>query len=187
MKKKTQDVGGRYAMTAKELCYIAVAVALLAVCSWLCIPVGNVPITLQTLALFVIVGTLGVKRASLAVFAWLALGLFGVPVFAGFTGGVGKLFTPTGGFLIGFLVATPMMGVLYKGRLWQKAFALFLGVLIYNAFAIVWFCVLYTGFLGSGLLVALTACTLPYLPFDCIKLAVAMLLTERLKKGYKET
>ena len=182
MRKETQNGRGRYAMTAKELSYIAVAVALLAVCSWISIPIGDVPVTLQTFALFLIVGVLGTRRAILALLAYLALGFFGVPVFALFTGGIGKLFTPTGGFLIGFLVATPIMGLLYRGKIWQKAVALALGMLVYNALGVVWFCVLYTGFGVGGLLTAIGACVLPYLPFDVIKIAVATFLNERLNK-----
>ena len=185
MKKERENGRGRYAMTAKELAYIAVSVALLAVCSWISGPIGSVPITLQTLALFFIVGTLGVRRASFAVFAYLALGFFGAPVFALFTGGIGKLFEPAGGFLIGFLVATPVMGVLYKGKLWQKAVALLLGLALYNLFAVVWFCVLYTGFSAGGVWTAILTCVLPYLPFDVIKIALALVLAEQLKSKIK--
>ena len=185
MRKETQNGRGRYQVTAKELSYIAIATALLAVCSWICVPIGNIPVTLQTLALFLIVGLLGMKRASFAVFAYLALGFFGVPVFALFTGGIGKLFTPTGGFLIGFLVATPVMGFLYKGKLWQKGVALLLGLVVYNVFAVVWFCVLYTGFGVGGLWTAILTCVLPYLPFDVIKIMLALVLAEQLKSKIK--
>ena len=182
MCKEKKNARGRYAITAKELCYIAVAVALLAVCSWICVPIGNIPVTLQTLALFLCVGVLGIKRSFLAVFAYLVLGFFGVPVFALFSGGIGKLFAPTGGFLIGFLVSTPIMGWLYKGKLWRKAVALGVGTLVYNAFAVVWFCVLYTGFWAGGLWTAILTCVLLYLPFDLMKIVLALFLVEQLRK-----
>ena len=181
MDKERKNARGRYAMTAKELCCIAISVAFLAVCSWISIPIGNIPITLQTLALFLMVGVLGTRRASFAVGSYLALGFLGAPVFALFTGGIGKLFTPAGGFLIGFLIATPVMGILYKGKLWQKAFALGLGIVIYNACAILWFCVLYTGFSIRGFWAATLACVFPYTVFDFIKLLLALFLTEKLK------
>lgn len=182
MSEERKNARGRYVMTAKELCYIAIAVALLVVCSWISIPFGNIPITLQTLVLFLIVGLFGIRRSILAVCAYLALGFFGVPVFALFSGGIGKLFTPTGGFLIGFLAATPIMGLLYRGKLWQKAVALALGMLVYNLFGVVWFCVLYTGFSAGGLWTAILTCVLPYLPFDVIKIAIALVLAEQLKE-----
>ncbi len=185
MKKERENGRGRYQVTAKELCYIAIAAALLAVCSWVCVPVGSVPITLQTLALFLIASVLGTRRSVLAVLAYLALGFFGVPVFALFTGGFGKLFTPTGGFLIGFLVATPVMGFLYRGKLWQKAVALAIGMLVYNAFGVIWFCVLYTGFGVGGLWTAILTCVLPYLPFDVVKIMLALVLAEQFKRKIK--
>ena len=185
MSEERKNARGRYAMTAKELCYIAASVALLTVCSWICVPIGNIPVTLQTLALFLIVGVLGTKRALLAVGSWLVLGFFGVPVFALFSGGIGKLFAPTGGFLIGFFVATPIMSFLYKGKLWQKAVALALGILVYNLFGVVWFCGLYTGFSAGGLWTSILTCVLPYLPFDVIKIMLALLLAEHLKRKIK--
>ena len=185
MVKKDKNGRGRYAVSAKELCYIAVSTTLLAVCSWVCVPVAAIPVTLQTLALFFIVGVLGTRRATFAVLVYLALGFFGVPVFSLFTGGIHTLFSPTGGFLIGFLVATPVMGLLYKGKLWQKAVALAIGMLVYNAFAVVWFCVLYTGFSAGGVWTAILTCFLPYLPFDVIKTVIALLLAEQLKRKIK--
>ena len=74
---KSQKGRGRYAMNAKELCYIGICSALLTVCSWICVPIGSVSVTLQTLALFVLSGVLGARRALFAVLTWLALGLFG--------------------------------------------------------------------------------------------------------------
>ena len=181
MGKECKNDRGRYALTAKEIAHIAAAVALFAVCSWISIPFGSVPITLQTLALFLMVGVLGTRRATFAVFAYLALGFFGVPVFSLFTGGVGKLFEPAGGFLIGFLVATPIMGLFYRGKLWQKAVALGVGVIVYNAIGAAWFCGLYTGFSLSGVWAATLTCVLPYLAFDFIKMAIAIFLAEKLK------
>lgn len=179
--EKPKKEGDRSLTSARELCYIAVSVSLLAVCSWVCVPIGNIPVTLQTLALFVLCGALGARRAFLAVFVWLTLGFCGVPVFAGFTGGVGKLFTQTGGFLIGFLVAAPLMGWLYRGKLLQRAAALCIGAIVYNALGTVWFCVLYTGFHAGGLLAALTTCVLPYLLFDIAKIGIALIVTEQIK------
>ncbi len=184
MNGKSQNTGGRYLSSAKELCYIALSSALLAVCSWIAVPIGSVPVTLQTLALFTLSGLLGAKRASLALLAWLALGLCGVPVFAGFTGGVTVLFSPTGGFLIGFVLATPFMGFFAKrGGVRQKAVAFVLATLAFHLCGLLWFCILYTGFTGVGLLTSLLTCSLPYLPFDFIKIALALFLVGQLKKA----
>ena len=183
MNGNKQNERGRYLLNAKELCHIALSAALLAVCSWIAVPIGGVPVTLQTLALFTLSGLFGAKRTTLALLSWLALGCCGVPVFAGFTGGIHILFSPTGGFLIGFVLATPLTAYLTKrGGIKQKTLAFALATLVFHVCGVLWFCMLFTGFTGGGLLASLLTCSLPYLPFDCVKLAAATFLSERLKE-----
>ena len=103
-------------MEARQVARAGVAVALLAVSAWVSIPFGPVPFTLQTLALAVLPAALDRGTAVLAVAAYVLLGGIGLPVFAGFAGGMGALAGPTGGFLWGFvlgmLAATALMRVL---------------------------------------------------------------------------
>ena len=79
-----------------DLAYIAIFAVLIAICSWISIPM-TVPFTLQTFGVFMAVGVLGGKRGSLAVLVYILLGAIGVPVFAGFSGGLGILLNNTGG------------------------------------------------------------------------------------------
>lgn len=88
-----------------SLTYVALMAALMAVCAWITIPVGPVPFTMQTFAVFAALGLLGGKRGTLAVVVYLLLGLVGLPVFAGFSSGAAALLGPTGGFLLGFLAS----------------------------------------------------------------------------------
>ena len=85
----------------KNIAYMALFSALTAICSWISIPT-LVPFTLQTFAIFLMVGLLGTKRSLLSILIYLLLGAIGLPVFAGFSGGLGMLFGTTGGYLIGF-------------------------------------------------------------------------------------
>ncbi len=73
-----------------DLVYIAVFAVVMAVCSWISIP-AQVPFTLQTFGVFMAVGVLGGKRGTMAVLVYVLLGAVGVPVFAGFSGGIGAL------------------------------------------------------------------------------------------------
>ncbi|MBQ9248015.1 MAG: biotin transporter BioY, partial [Ruminococcus sp.] len=84
----------------KDLVFTAMFAALIAVCSILSIPIGEVPITLQTFAVCLAAAMLGWKRGTLSVLIYVLLGAVGVPVFAGMTGGVGILAGPTGGYII---------------------------------------------------------------------------------------
>ena len=64
--------------------YIAIFAVLMAICSWISIPM-SVPFTLQTFGVFLAVGVLGGKRGTLAIVVYVLLGAIGIPVFAGFT------------------------------------------------------------------------------------------------------
>ena len=78
----------------------------------------TVPFTLQTFGVFMAVGVLGGKRGSLAVLVYILLGVIGVPVFAGFSGGLGILLNNTGGYIIGFLFSALVMWAMES--LWGK-------------------------------------------------------------------
>lgn len=78
--------------------------AIISVLSQLTIPFGLIPLTGQTLAIGLAVTILGRKTGTYAILIYLLLGLIGLPVFAGMSGGVSVLFGPTGGYLVGFLI-----------------------------------------------------------------------------------
>ena len=103
--------------TVQDITYIAVFAALIAVCSWISIPTA-IPFTLQTLGVFLAVGMLGGRRGTAAVVVYLLLGAAGLPVFAGFTGGLGILFGYTSGYFLGFLLSALLMWGLE--RLWGR-------------------------------------------------------------------
>ena len=98
----------RKGFQTKDLVYVALCAVLMAVCSWINIP-SAIPFTLQTFAIFCTLGLIGGKRGTAAILVYLLLGALGLPVFAGFSGGVGILFGITGGYLLGFI----LMGLVY--------------------------------------------------------------------------
>lgn len=107
---------------ALDVAYVGMAAAVLTVCSWISVPMPKplVSFTMQTFAVALIAGLLGVRRGTAAVAVWLALGALGVPVFAGFNGGIAYMLGSTGGYLWGFLLWAPMEGFLFrlgKGKL----------------------------------------------------------------------
>ena len=91
-----------------DIVYIAVFAVIMAICSWISIPTA-VPFTLQTFGVFVAVGVLGGKRGTLSILVFILLGAIGVPVFAGFSGGIGVLAGTTGGYIIGFLFSKTVL------------------------------------------------------------------------------
>ena len=94
----------------REMALVSLFTGLTAIGAFISIPVGPVPITLQTL--FVLLGgiILGSKLGALSQIVYIILGLVGVPIFAGFSGGLQTILKPSFGFLIGFIFAAYIVG-----------------------------------------------------------------------------
>ena len=160
-----------------------------ALCS---VPFYPVPLTMQTLAVLVVGGLLGPRLGVCAVAGYLALGAAGAPVFHGGLGGPGVLAGPTGGYLMGFLVAASVMGfaaswarrtgVVGRGgrvgaggasRLRETA-VLAGGALLAEATGIYGFGLPWLALYAGGLRNAVTAGLVPFLLGDALKTAVAV-------------
>lgn len=172
----------------RDIAYIGIFAALIAICSWIAIP-ATVPFTLQTLGVFLAVGVLGGRRGTLAIVTYLLLGLAGLPVFAEFHGGPGVLLMPSGGYLIGFLFTALLMWGMEKAlgqKLWMLGLSMVLGLLVCYAFGTIWFMVVYPmGNEAVGLWTALAWCVFPFIPFDAVKIALALALTSQLRRHVK--
>ena len=139
------------------------------------LPFSPVPITGQTMAVLLVGALLGSRRGALAVLAYIAEGLAGLPVFAGGAAGLARLFGPTGGYLVGFVAAAFLVGWLAE-RGWDRRFgttlaAMTLGNLVIYGVGAVWLAV----FVG-GLSRAWSLGVLPFLPGDAIKIVLAAVL-----------
>ena len=171
-----------------DMAYIAIFAVLMAICSWISIPMA-VPFTLQTFGVFMAVGVLGGKRGTLAVLIYILLGAVGVPVFAGFSGGIGVLLNTTGGYIVGFLFSALVMWGMET--LWGKKpvvqiASMLVGLIVCYALGTIWFMVVYarnTGAVGLG--TVLGWCVIPFIIPDLVKIALALLLSRRLAKIIK--
>lgn len=125
--------------------YIAIFAVIIAVCSWISVPMV-VPFTLQTFGVFCAVGLLGGKRGTLSVLIYVLLGAVGVPVFAGFSSGIGTLFGVTGGYIMGFIFTALiywLITAIFGKKLWAIILGMVLGLLACYAFGTIWFMVVY--------------------------------------------
>lgn len=94
----------------RSMIITALFAAIIGVMAQLIIPLPLVPITGQTLAIGLAATILGARYGTISVLLYLIIGAAGVPVFAEFSGGISKLFGPTGGYLVGFIPAAFMIG-----------------------------------------------------------------------------
>lgn len=174
--------------TAKNIAYIGLFTAVIVVCSFLTIPT-TIPFTLQTFAVFLCLGMLGGKRGLTAICCYVLLGAVGVPVFAGFRGGVGVLLGTTGGYIMGFILC----GIIYliAEKLFGKSIfvvtiSLIIGAISYFTFGTIWYMIVYMNNTGPvALSTVLGWCVIPFLLPDAIKLTVAVWLSNKLRGKIK--
>jgi len=135
------------------------------------IPFTPVPVTGQTLAIFLIASSMGRIRGILSVLFYVMAGIAGLPVFAGGTLGIARIFGPTGGYIIGFLLGVYVIGYLSeKGwdRQFLKALLTFLigNILIYIPGIIQ--LSIFTGWNRAFLMGVY-----PFIPGDIVKIMIA--------------
>lgn len=169
----------------RDIVYMSVFTAMISICSWISIP-ASIPFTLQTMGVFTTVGLLGGKRGTLTILTYILLGAIGVPVFAGFTGGVSVLLGTTGGYIIGFLLSALLMwgieAIMGRNQI-VLAFSMVAGLIVCYVFGTAWFMMIYTQHSGViGLSTVLGLCVIPFIIPDLIKIGVALFLINRLKK-----
>ncbi|HBI64836.1 MAG TPA: biotin transporter BioY [Clostridiales bacterium] len=168
-------------ITVREMALIAVMAAVTCVLGPLSIPIGPVPISFTNLAVYLAIYVLGCRRGTVSYLVYLLIGLAGVPVFSGFTGGVGKLFGPTGGYLIGFLFMALVCGWAidrFDCAIVPSVVGMVLGTAVCYVFGTAWLA------LQAHLTfyAALALGVLPFLAGDAAKIAVAACVGPQLRR-----
>ena len=149
------------------------------------VPMSPVPLSLATFVIYLAGMLLGARQGALCVLIYLLLGMVGLPVFSGFSGGIGVLLGPTGGYLIGYLPCVLIVGWLRGMKLGKKRFsgsvvAMGLGTVACYILGTVWFLCVLDGTYTVGQ--AFLMCVAPYLAFDLIKIMVAAAVAERMER-----
>lgn len=162
----------------------AVFSALLCVLSPFTLPLGGVPLTLSIFAVCCVSTVLG-KKGVISVLLYIILGAIGLPVFAAFTGGIGVLAGPTGGFIVGYIPLAVLTG--YAAEKQKNIYASFglslLGLLIcYLCGAGVYFCVT-----DAPLLQGLTVSVFPFIIPDIIKIIAGVFCGRKIKAVTQKT
>lgn len=169
-------------ISTKEIIFCGLFAALISIFAQISIPLPftAVPFTLQIFGIALTGLILGPKCGFISTIIYLFLGLIGLPVFSQFRGGIGVLFGPTGGFLLGY----PLM-VLLIGYTKEKfnsqiltGFSMILGLIVDYVFGTIVFALI----TGNTFISSLFYCVIPFIPMDILKLFLASTLGEIIYK-----
>ncbi len=176
-------------MKLKELLHMSILLALLIVCSQIIIPIGVVPITLQTFAIILIGIILRPSKAGFVTLTYLCIGVLGLPVFSRFNGGIHTILSPTFGFIISFIPASMYISS-YFSRIHSKInyYSIKSIMTLIVAHIIIYFIgatffTLYMNYVQDqsySLLTCLSMVMFPFIPGDLFKIFLALLVAKHI-------
>lgn len=183
---RTEGQGAKF--NTVRMTQIALVTAIICVVSpWVIVlPFSPVPVSFSLFAVLFAAYVLGAKDGMICCGLYLVLGGIGLPVFAGGVGGPGKLFGPTGGYLIGYLLAVVITGGVvtrFKGKRTLHLLGMVLGVCGCYVPGTLWLCFSMDVEVAEGLMLGVV----PYIPADTVKIILVYVLGhdlgKRLRKG----
>lgn len=158
-----------------NIVYCGIFATITAILSQITIPMpGGVPFTLQTFAVYLAGIILGSKRGVVSILVYVLIGTIGLPVFSGFSGGIGTIIGPTGGFILSFPIMSFIIGLVCKKT--DNKILIFLGIMLASIpnylmgmlqFSLVTGSTFYNSFLVS---------VLPFILVDIIKIVLATII-----------
>lgn len=169
MKRKTLDI-----------VYCGIFVTIAAILSQIAIPLpGGVPITLQTFAVALGGIILGSKKGFIAILVYVLMGAIGLPVFSGFSAGVGAIVGPTGGFILSFPIMSFIIGLVCERT--DNKILIFLGMILALIPNYLVGAIQFSLVTSSGLYNAFLVSVLPFILVDAIKLVLATIIGSMLR------
>lgn len=171
------------ANTVKDMARMAICLALICVSAYIAVPVpfAAVVVSAVTLSMNLAAFLLTPMQTFVVLVSYVLLGVAGLPVFANGGAGIGQLFGPSGGFLITFCIAYPVVSLLKGDKPDFKRYML--AVLVGIPISYIGGIYTVMTVLGLSLNQTLLVAALPYIPFDIIKGAIAAVIGIRLQKA----
>ena len=175
-------------ITTKEMILVSLFTALTAIGAFLSIPLGDVPITLQSMFTILAGLLLGPKLGSLSQLIYVLLGLSGVRIFAGFSGGPQSVLKPSFGFLIGFIFAAYVVGkIAHEGKstdFKKILLATLAGTFVIYLFGLPYMYIILNSIMGKAVSMSTaikTGCLI-FLPGDMLKAILSSLVASKVIK-----
>lgn len=167
----------------KIITYIAIFASMLAVISPLTINISIVPFSFATLMIYII-GAISKKSEGLiSILIYIFLGIIGLPVFSGYTGGIGVLLGVTGGFIIGYIPCSILVNMIVRINK-KNIFLYFLSMILGTMFCYLCGCFWYMYLTDSSFVETLIICVVPFIIFDLIKIIFASFISYLLNNKF---
>ncbi|MDW5299842.1 MAG: biotin transporter BioY [Sedimentibacter sp.] len=173
-------------LSIRDITHIGIFTALTAIGAFISLPIGPVPITLQSFFILMSGIILGSKKAMLSQIVYLLLGLAGLPIFAGFSGGVQTIVKPSFGFLIGYIIAAYFVGKFLENKsktTKNLSIAVVMGTLIIYAIGLPYMYYVLNLLLSSNfnIIKILKIGMLVFIPGDTLKAIIAVFIGRKLQ------
>lgn len=170
-----------YNMTTNKLALVGLTGAITCIFGPIALPFSPVPISLGLFGVFLGTGLLGPHLGTLSCLVYILIGLVGLPVFSGFTGGIGVILGPTGGYLLGYLLI-PLFSCLFTLRRKDSRALLLTGMITGLLLCYISGTLWLAHQLELNFQTALLIGVFPYIPADLMKLGLAWFLGEAIRK-----
>ncbi len=172
--------------SVRDITHIGMFTALTAMGAFISIPIGPVPITLQSFFVLLSGIILGSKKAMFSQIAYLLLGLVGLPIFAGFSGGLQTIFKPSFGFLLGYILAAYCVGKFIENKSSTTkniSLAILIGTLVIYAVGLPYMFYVLNIMLSSNLSIMkiLQIGMFIFIPGDTLKAIIAVFISKKLQ------
>ena len=173
-------------LNIKDITQAGIFTALTAIGAFISLPIGPVPITLQSFFVILSGLLLGSKKALLSQISYILLGLAGLPIFAGFSGGFQYVFKPSFGFLLGFAAAAYIVGKIaenYKTSVKTITLSVIAGTIVVYAIGLPYMYYVLNIMLSSNLSIMkiLELGMLLFIPGDILKAIIAVIIGRKLQ------
>ena len=172
-------------MKINELTKMSICIAIICISAYISFPLPFSPvmITAQTIAINLVALILTPKQSFIVTLLYIILGAFGLPVFSGGTSGFGRIFGPTGGFILGFLIITPLMSY-FKGKDYNfkryLSVTIIIGMIVLYAVGAVFMSVVQT----ISTVQALSLVVFPFVVGDIFKCVLSSFIAVKLNKVF---
>ncbi|MGI6084116.1 MAG: biotin transporter BioY [Acetivibrionales bacterium] len=164
-----------------QITIIGLMSAVICILGPLSIPIGVVPISFTNLAIYFAIYILGMKKAVISFLIYMLIGLVGVPVFSGFSGGISKLLGPTGGYIIGFFFMTLIAGI-FIDKFYEKWYLSFVGMVLGAAVLYIFGTIWLANQTDMPLNIALAVGVHPFIPGDLAKIIIVAFIGPQIRK-----